>query len=155
MAKGKGLKQKQRYHHVSKAVEDGRLGFKATCKGTDGKHVALPDFFSKEYEAAKAADLACLAAGRKGPLNFNKNIFLQKDVIKERERLKQLGLVAAEVPRSKHPRHRAPVQPHAKQEALEADARDGQQQGQLVVAIAEQLQKQKKKKGQVQGAGTG
>jgi len=146
MAKAKGLKQKQRYYNVSKVVVDDRLGFKATCKGTNGKPVLLPGLFSKEHEAAKAADLACLASGRKGPLNFNKNIFLQKDVIKERERLKQLGVVAAEVTRSStHPRHRAPVQPHAKQEALTTDARDVQQQGQLVVAIAEQLQHKKKK----------
>jgi hypothetical protein len=47
-------------------------------------------------DAAKAADLATLALNRRGPLNFLKNIYLQRDVEKEKERLRNLGLLARE-----------------------------------------------------------
>lgn len=90
--KGSKLLQDRKYHHVSRAMSDGKAVFRSSLQ-TDDKAVLQLGVFSTAAEAAKAADLATLAFGRKGPLNFVKHIYLQRDVDKERERLKQLGVL--------------------------------------------------------------
>lgn len=99
--------QQRKLVGVAQVVADGKAAWKGSVQTADGKLVDL-GVFSRSQDAAKAADLATLALGRRGPLNFLKNIYLQRDVDKEKERLRQLQVLPRE-------RKKAAVQDHADQ----------------------------------------
>lgn len=96
---GKGHKhsrvQDRKYFNVSREVVDGRQVFKSTVQ-TDSKDLVQLGVFSSPVDAARAADLATLALGRRGPLNYVKQCYLQKDVEREKEKLRQAGILPRE-----------------------------------------------------------
>jgi hypothetical protein len=100
--------QQRKLVGVAQVVAEGKAAWRAFVQTADGKLVQL-GVYSRSQDAAKATDLATLALGRRGPLNFLKNIYLQRDVEKEKERLRQLQVLPRE-------RRKAAVQDQADQQ---------------------------------------
>lgn len=120
---GKGIKrsssrgaQDRRYFNVSKEIQsNGRQVFRSAVQ-TDSKALVELGVFSGPVEAARAADLATLALGRRGPLNYVKQCYRQKDVEREREKLRQAGIVPRE-PRKRKVAGQSKQQPRSDQGA--------------------------------------
>lgn len=116
---GKGHKhsrvQDRRYFNVSREVVDGRKVFKSAVQ-TDSKALVQLGVFNSPVDAARAADLATLALGRRGPLNYVKQCYLQKDVEREKEKLRQAGILPRE-PRKRKTAGRSKQQQQSDQDA--------------------------------------
>jgi hypothetical protein len=129
---GKPKKGPRKLIGVTSVLEGGKQCFKAFYKKADGSLVELGTF-ARAAEASRTADLATLACGRKGPLNAVKGCYLQKDIDKQKERLRQLGVLLRE-PKSAaadKPQRKPPKQPAQQQQ--EQQQQQQQQQEEVVL----------------------